>query len=640
MAPPKTWWDVPANVIQNLLEAHDAERGFFSYKTFEQRLYELRTSLSSVARKVAAQIVAGTATIERTERWMYATIDTEGLASSDQLIAIDGDGWADYDMLAIEQADPGRIVNIPDPSGGIGTIFTMQGACSLDRTHGGAKFSVLMRFAGGWHEVMRYPHPYVKHQVDSTISLASREVTVMAGAVAITGSNMVVYGEASGEVLAEASAGVSAAGDDGDTLTITVSEGIGNFVIGSYTKQAGDDESAIVTGVLTSINDPGNLHGYTASDNLDQSFQVIAPVGSGSAANSYSIQVYGSGNMGAVAIIPVFAGGVDGTPGADTIDTASGMEPGQVFIIQNGNASGDLTISTAGNFDIPSPHVLAPGDIVLCAEQNGNARMIRNGGQGPQGNLLYFGDGKPSDGTGSNGDYYLDTLKGWLYQKSSGAYGFSRVMLWWERELMVTSGGISGRNSAGATVGTFTFTPDSYGMWGIYQTASGAGNQASVNMAAWARADHHPEAVFFFKSPEAMTSMRLYIGLTSNGTGFGNTDTPAGEYLAMRFLTTASDTKWTFVMKGTGSQVSSVTSVTPAGSTGYILVLRYDPSDDKGYCHVYDWDMVLLATATLSGSAMTDSSQLRSEISLWSQTTGAGGQRTIGLHKLGGRVRK
>lgn len=47
------------------------------------------------------------------------------------------------------------------------------------------------------------------------------------------------------------------------------------------------------------------------------------------------------------------------------------------------------------------------------------------GPAGTNGSVWYSGSGAPSSGTGANGDYYLDTASGDVYQKAAGAWGSS-----------------------------------------------------------------------------------------------------------------------------------------------------------------------------------------------------------------------
>lgn len=675
-----TPFDLSSKLLTDLQTAHDPKRGFFSWKTFEAELFKFRNSLNSGAAKQSGKMVGGVITLTRTERFMYMLADTEGMIASDDLDTITGDGWTDWDMLFVEQANAGRVVRIKHDTGNIKTLNELD--YELDAAAGRSVFTVLLYLDSTWYEFYRYPLAGSGQTAQVTASEAET-VVIAAGAITISRSIVRVEGEYSGETLATAQFTIVSVGSTGDVMSCSVLEAPGQeHVLGSYAQQGGDTEADIAAGVAAAINALTGTHGYTAADVGDE-VTVTAPVGTGASANTFSLALSPGGTIGAVLDFD-FTGGVNGAPADDTLTTISGAVAGQMFTLINA-MNGILTLNNSGNIIARSPVTLPKDEAIKCLENNNSIIVIRDWNdelfkfRGAWGSAtqyypgdvvslnygLYYalasnlnvspdttvgvtwqiltrwyndvkvGIGAPDNSLGMQDDWFIEDLRATLWVRSSGAWSKSRR--WnWDREIMAGSTASVGKLCQITETGTFSQSLDSTGTWASYKTAAGAGNAAGLVMNTWVRVDQGTtEAMVWFLFPEATTNLRLYIGLTS--AGFGDTDTPAGEYLGIRFLSTAGDTKMTAIMKGTSSQVTSV-GATPTISTPYLVYMQYKHDTGKGSIIVYaPSSMAQLSAHSMSGSALSAGSTLRTEAVVWSQAAGAGGQRTIGVQKMAGR---
>lgn len=105
-------------------------------------------------------------------------------------------------------------------------------------------------------------------------------------------------------VRAVATIQINSAGGDGSAWSITVDEGSGAQSIASYT-ESGTETAESVALALSS----GFVNGYTTQNVSGDSFEVVAPVGSGSSANGYTLDISNNGTGSGTA--SSFTGGTD-----------------------------------------------------------------------------------------------------------------------------------------------------------------------------------------------------------------------------------------------------------------------------------------------------------------------------------------
>lgn len=113
-----------------------------------------------------------------------------------------------------------------------------------------------------------------------------------------------------GEVRGTASIEITDKGAVGDTWNITVNNGVSNLTVASYPVVAGDSEAVVAQGLINSLTD-----GYEATSGVSATIVLQAPIGTGAAANAYTIGVVTSGS-GTDTSDSNFSGGVDAVENA------------------------------------------------------------------------------------------------------------------------------------------------------------------------------------------------------------------------------------------------------------------------------------------------------------------------------------
>ena len=84
-------------------------------------------------------------------------------------------------------------------------------------------------------------------------------------------------------------------------------------------------------------------------------------------------------------------------------------------------STGDVYTKSAGSWGSPMVNLTGPTGATGATGPTGPTGLT--GGAGTNGYTWYSGSGTPSSGTGVNGDYYLKTSTGDVYNKSAGAWG-------------------------------------------------------------------------------------------------------------------------------------------------------------------------------------------------------------------------
>ncbi len=165
--------------------------------------------------------------------------------------------------------------------------------------------------------------------------------------------------ETTAEVLATATGEITVVGDDADSVTLTADTGSGAVAIASYIKQTGDTLEIIATALMASL-----IGGWTgiAAGGGTGNYTITAPVGSGIAANTYTLAAVNTGTLvSTIDAVP--------TGGADAVTIETNFEAIEVGAGFDGTI---ITISAAASNDP------ANVDITILPPSAENTQTISN----------------------------------------------------------------------------------------------------------------------------------------------------------------------------------------------------------------------------------------------------------------------
>jgi hypothetical protein len=611
--------------VVNLL-ATAVRKGIVDRDYLEEQIFKFQGGTKNQITATSAIIASGAITLTRTQQVMLISLDTEGYGPWDELDTINATGFYDGDEIYLFQANAARWILMTPTTGWAsvdGRPFTLKRDVATFYS-----ISHMVYLGGKFYEHARSPQPAAQTSTVARLQLATETVVVSSGYLTHTSSYVRAEGEYSGETRATAVVTVTAAGAEGDVISIWVNDGGPAYIISTYTVQSGDTIAQVVAGLVAAIT-------LWSAAGASPAVNLTAPVGSGATPNSYTLSITASGTVaGTVTTQP--NGGVSGTPQADTIDTIQGGVAGGPVVIQNANSSGDLTFSRAGNIVSARDIVVSPGESVVFIVDSSNVYRLLNVAAIP--NETLWGYGKPASTLGSDGDSYIEycTLNRW--DKASGTWSISESAQGWEREIIAaydgTNATIADRGALGSIVyNTRSYATDNYTNWTNLITSAVSGNIASAQMHQWCSIQQNPTTMLWIKWPNVITNQRIWAGITSS-TSFGSTDTPAGEFAAIRFSTVAGDTKLMICYKGTGAQVNVDTGITPVSSRGYIFVFRFVNSS-------FYVDVIIPVFSSFTkvsygpySPTFTTTNQM---ITLASCETRAASTLTLGLGKIAGK---
>lgn len=335
----------PPIAVQTALDkvAADYDAGkFITTDQLNLAIQQAANSLASAPSWQTSTIAAGTASIERRGKFTYAQIETEGLIAADDLTALSSASpFNDGDFLILRPASIGHVVNV-----------ILSGV-----TNGQAKLStpqdgLFLIYAQGWREIGRWPN-----QVASTKPLETDSQVITTNAINYTASVIRVRA-LSGEVLADATVTITAAGATSGSILLYADDGSGvNTLIGQASYASSTTPSAIATQLRDNVDDLGI---YGTANLSGASFDVVAPVGTGVGGNSHSLSATVSGGL--TATVGAFFGGSNGVEAADTLNSIIGEQEGSYLILHNANTAESITLGTSGNIGALSPIEILPGD--------------------------------------------------------------------------------------------------------------------------------------------------------------------------------------------------------------------------------------------------------------------------------------
>lgn len=113
---------------------------------------------------------------------------------------------------------------------------------------------------------------------------------------------------------------------------------------------------------------------------------------------------------------------------------------------------------------------------------------------------------------------------------------------------------------------------DTWGRGTRYPTAASSGSSVGTRSGSLAmfRGAWNVAWACRFKL-ESITSVRRFLGITD--TAFSNSDTPAGNYVALWFSTVAGHTNWMLVSRDNATTSSSSTGLAPVDGNEYLLLI-------------------------------------------------------------------
>lgn len=633
-------YNITPQVANALIDAFDPQRGFVTWSKLETRIMEFRSAMAATAKRVTVSIAAGEITFQRTERFMYLSVDTEGSGPSDTLSTITAEDVSDYDIIYIDQAGDGRIVYVD----GGGNIQTFTGeSITIDRLRAHVtspehkSWLALMWYNGSWHCVGSHPFTYARAQVDSTLGFTQEVLRISSGALTATSTNLSVEGEYAGEVAAAFQIEITSAGSAGSFVQVWVDTGTDKYSIGNYAVILGDAIANVVAGLVTSITSSG-----WGATNASPFINGSAPAGIGALANFWTISMTVAGDTTGTITTPL-GGGVDGVPAADTLSHIHGPV-GTLIFLRNAMASAAITLDKTGNILLPSPstsHILAAGEVLGLIINADSRAVVLSMPVTAQVNL--YGFGRPASSLGKPLDLYLETSNDILWEKSAlGVWSKKMKGASWEHEVVASwSGSVAqlATKNATATVvaSSVSWQDDITTTYFRMNTTAVIGNGVTLIMQRWARIDHHPDVLFHFRMPNTLTNIRFYAGICTNS--FTDTNTPAGEYLAISYNSADGEGKFQFRIKGTAAEVKIDTGVTPVSNRVYCFILRKDINNTVSLTYVSKHlsppndDLTLVLSSTTA--TFTAGGIMQGMIALWTRAAVA---QTIDVHKIAGKA--
>lgn len=217
-------------------------------------------------------------------------------------------------------------------------------------------------------EIARYPSTDTADTAPSSDSV----YTSAAGSIPATARVLSIVA-LTGETLAEGQIQITAATGTAGSVAAWIDEGLGTIQIGTFSYSTASSTAAVAAGLALDINTNST---YTAIATGADEVVITAPVGTGSSANSYTLQSVVSGGvttvdtaMGSVTL------GADGSQTDQDIDTLVDGTDGPYYL-KNGMATNTLTLIAGGNFvGSALPLVLAAGDFVEVLKVGSNVSV-------------------------------------------------------------------------------------------------------------------------------------------------------------------------------------------------------------------------------------------------------------------------
>lgn len=320
------------------------------------------TSLSGVGAATwqTATIAGGVATVPaRQGRFTYVKFDTSGPSlESLNTISFSAGLFADGDFLVAGIVSAARNVSLT--SAGNATI---KGGTWQMRD---LTYTALLIWRGStWETVALSPDPQVNtmtretQYVDSSLGL---------GAVLATAGLIDVI-ELGAETLAQGGVTITAGGGN---ISVFLDEGNGAYLIGTYFMAAPEPIATATTNLAAAIT--ALATGSTAA-NVANVCVVTAPIGSGAAANSYTLSVTVDGTAAATvtAAMGVTRLGVNGAEANCTLSYIYGGADTQTIIIKNGMTTGPtVTLGNVATADgVNSAQVLTTGQRTILQKDSG-----------------------------------------------------------------------------------------------------------------------------------------------------------------------------------------------------------------------------------------------------------------------------
>jgi len=308
-----------------------------------------------------ASIVAGVATVERMAKINVIAIDTQSGAWSDDLDSVAWSGTGGPiagDIYIFLLKTPVHKVTVT----GAGNLVTAKGSFLMNQSASTIAFVVANDLT--LVEWSRYPNIA---QSEAALSRATSYVVTASDTLALT-AKIVDAIALSAETLSEGSITIDTA--TGGRVEAWVNEGAGEFMIGFYDWIGGDGVTDVAAGLAASIN-TGLRYSATISSPSDV-FNVVAPVGTGSAANSYTLYtVLTTGITTTVAAFGTVTMGMDGTETAADIGTFTGMDDGPIYV-HNAMIAAALTLIAGGNISGTLPVTVAAGAYKMILKVGSN----------------------------------------------------------------------------------------------------------------------------------------------------------------------------------------------------------------------------------------------------------------------------
>jgi hypothetical protein len=348
-----TIYDLNSQQLQELADLADLQRNgqIPTIAGLNFQLAALNGSFSSSQAPQQVALVAGVATVERLARINTVAIDTQSGAWADELDTMAWSGTGGpiagdiYIFLLKTQVHQVTVTGVGNLRVGNGS-FRMMAAESC--------IAFVVANDSSLVEWSRYPN------VSGSEAALSRATSyVIGGGVneLPLGSKIVDAIALSAETLAEGSITIDTA--TAGRVEAWINEGAGGFMIGEYDWAFDDTVGDVAIGLATSVNGGTS---YTAVANpITGEVAITAPVGTGSAANAYTLYtVVTTGITTTVVDIGVAVTGVDGTEAVANIDTFTGMEDGPIYI-HNAMRAAALTLVAGGNISGTLPATIAAG---------------------------------------------------------------------------------------------------------------------------------------------------------------------------------------------------------------------------------------------------------------------------------------